>query len=186
MIKKFLDSLYFKLEVFFSRISFLSWAYIKFHELSVKKEIELAGLSQDDKILHIGCGAIPYTSIVLARKTNACITGIDNKSQIVDVANVYLKKHNLLDKITIERGDGNTYDASKFDTIIISYGIACPDTVLKHVISSIKDGAKIVLRRSAEEKNGYIDLIVKDFSVCSKKLLLTQNSTLIIKKNQTR
>jgi len=185
LIKELLDSLYFKFEVFSSNVSFFSCIYIKFHEPSVKKEIKLADLLQDDKILHIGCGAIPYTAIVLAKKTNAHITCIDNKHQTIDVANVYLKKHNLLDKITIEHGEGTTYDVSKFDTVVISYGISCQDLVLKHVLSSIKKGAKIVLRRYTAEKNEYIDSIVKDFSVCNKKLLLTQNS-IIIKKNQTQ
>lgn len=185
MIKELFDSLYLKFEVFSSHISLFSWAYTKFHESSVKKEIKLANLSRDDKIIHIGCGAIPYTAAVLAKKTNAYITGIDSKHQTIDIANVYLKKHNLLDKITIEHGDGTTYDVSKFDTVIISYGISRQDLVLRHVLSSIKKGAKIVLRSSTAEKNDYIDSVVKNLSVCNKKLLLTQNSIVIIK-NQTQ
>lgn len=183
MIKKLLDYLYSKYEILSTRVSFFAWVYIKFHERSVKKEIKMIGLSQTDNVLHIGCGAIPYTSIILSKETNAKITGIDKKPGVVDVANYHLRKHNLLDKITIEYGKGDSYDVSKFNIVIISYGISSQDVVLKHVMGSTKKGTKIILRRFAAEKNDYIDSIVKTSSVCSKRLLLTQNSILIVKKD---
>ena len=182
MIKKLFDYLYYSFEFFSKYIPFFVMSYIKFHEFSVIKEIEMSNLSSSDRILHIGCGAIPYTSIVLSREINSNIVGIDCNPHVVDIANDYLKRYNLSDMIKIEMGDGKTYDVSGFDSIILSYGVDGQDLVLKHVIDSMKNGARLILRRSTTECNIYIDYIVKEFSVCSIRLLLTQESILIVKK----
>ena len=156
--------------------------YIKFHEFSVKKEIEMSDLSPSDRILHIGCGAIPYTSIIISRKTGAEIYGIDCDPRVVKIATDHLKRYNLSNLVKIEIGDGETYNFSDFDVIILSYGIDCQDSVLRHAIGSMKSGTRIILRRSSTEKNEYIDSIVKEFSVYSIRMLLTQESILIVKK----
>ncbi|MHA1193000.1 MAG: class I SAM-dependent methyltransferase [Promethearchaeota archaeon] len=185
MIKKFLDYLYYSFEIFSNYIPFLAKLYIKFHAPSVKKEIKMLNLSSSDRILHIGCGAIPYTSIGISREIDAEIVGIDCNPRVVDIATDYLKRYNLSNMVKIEIGDGKTYSISGFDVIILSYGIDGQDLVLRHAIDSMKKGARIILRRFTTERDNYIDSIVKEFSVCSIKLLLTQESILIVKKTQT-
>ena len=185
MIKEVLDHLYCTFEIFSNNIPFFAKLYIKFHKSSVKKEIEMLNLLSSDKILHIGCGAIPYTSIVLSREVNSKIVGIDYNPHVVGIANDYLKRYNLSNMVKIEIGDGKTYSISGFDVIILSYGIDGQDLVLRHAIDSMEKGARIILRRFTTERDNYIDSIVKEFSVCSIKLLLTQESILIVKKTQT-
>ncbi|MCK5031862.1 MAG: hypothetical protein KAR64_10385, partial [Thermoplasmatales archaeon] len=58
------------------------------------------------------------------------------------------------------------------------------DLVLRHIIDSMKNGARLILRRSTTECNSYIDSIVKEFSICSIRLLLTQESVLIVKRHK--
>jgi len=183
MIKEVLNHLYYKFEIFFNHIPLFAKLYIKFHESSVKKEIDMSNLSSSDKILHIGCGAIPYTSIILSREVNPKIVGIDCNPHVVNIANDYLKKYNLSDMIKIEIGDGKTYDVSVFDIIILSYGVDGHDLVLNHVIDSMKNDARIILRKSTTERNNYVDSIVREFSICSNRLLLTQESVLIVKRH---
>ena len=182
MIKKLFDYLYYSFELFSNHIPFFAKLYIKFHESSVKKEIEMSNLSPPDRILHIGCGAIPYTSILVSRKIGAKIVGIDCDPRVVNIATDYLKRYNLSNMVKIEIGDGKTYNVSDFDVVILSYGIDSQDLVLRHTIDSMKEGARIILRRPSTEKDGYIDSIVKEFSVCSIRMLLTQESILIVKK----
>ena len=104
MMKKFLDHLYYMYEFLSSHIPFLAKLYIIFHESSVKKEIEMAHISSSDKILHIGCGAIPYTSIVISKETNAKVTGIDHKQSVVDAAANFIHSHRLSNEVTIQHG----------------------------------------------------------------------------------
>ncbi len=184
MMKKFLDTLYYMYELLSNYIPLLAKLYIVFHESSVKKEIEMAHISSLDKILHIGCGAIPYTSIVISRETNAKVVGIDHKSRVVDSSTKFIRSHHLSDKITIQRGVGGSYNVSEFNVIIISYGITNQDVVLKCVLKSAKKDTKIILRRSTANYDSYIDSMVDNFAISRKRMLLTQESILIIKKNQ--
>jgi protein-L-isoaspartate O-methyltransferase len=183
MIKKLLDKLYFKFEVLCYYIPFFSKLYIGFHRLSVIKEIKMLNLLSSDKVLHIGCGAIPYTMIIISNEIGSEIVGIDQKKQIINFADYFLKKYNISKNVKIENGNGKTYNVADFDVIIISYGIDDQDLVLKHVFESMKDSTKTILRKSISEKNEYINVIIRNHSFDSIRSLLTQNSVLIKKNN---
>lgn len=182
MIKGFLDYLYSIFEDLSYRIPHLASIYIKFHEYSVKKEIELVDLSSNEKILHIGCGAIPYTCIILSKYIESKIEGIDNDKIIVEKSKRYIEKNGLTDLIQIKEGDGTTYDVSCFDIIILSYGVANHEKVLQNIINKIDKGKKILLRMSSTQKKEQIMSNIKKYSIKQIKLLLTQESYLLIKK----
>lgn len=180
MIKKILDWLYFIFEIIAHNNMFLTKIYIKFHENSVKKEIQMAGLKKQDKILHIGCGAIPYSLIIFSDVLNANITGIDHNQKVVDNAKNLIKKFNKYESIQINQADGVKYDISSFNVIILSYGINHHDLVLKHILDSACKGSKIIIRNSTVEKNEYIDKIIERYSKKKIRLLLTQESILLV------
>ena len=181
MFKKFLDQLYNIYEIIFTNISFFSFLYLKFHESSVKKEIKMAEISKSDKILHIGCGAIPYSLIIISNEINAEIIGIDNQPRSIVLANKLLKRYKLSNKIQIKEGSGETYNVSNFDLILISYGVGNTEMILKNVFNNLKKDGKILLRYSTIEKNDYIDSVIQKYSIKKIKLLLTQESILIVK-----
>ena len=85
-----------------------------------KREYKTFGLSQDKKVLHIGCGAYPMTEITLAKLFGIEVTGIDKNPRAVKLAEEFIHKYKLDDKINIEHGDGVNYPANNFDVIIIS------------------------------------------------------------------
>jgi len=184
MFKKFLDRIYYIYEIISTNISFFSFLYLKFHEPAVKKEIKMADISKSDKILHIGCGAIPYTSIIISEEHDGEITGIDNQLRSITLANKLLNRLNLSKKIHIEIGAGETYNISNFDVIIMSYGIGKPEMVLRNVFENLKKDGKIILRIPITKKNDYIDSIIQKNSIKKIGLLLTQESVLIVKKDQ--
>ena len=53
------------------------------------------GLTKNDKILHIGCGAYPLTAITIAEQIGAKIVGIDKKFKNVRRAEIIVNKKNL-------------------------------------------------------------------------------------------
>jgi len=181
MFKKLLDRLYNIYEIIFTNMSFFSFLYLKFHEPSVKKEIKMADISKSDKILHIGCGAIPYTAVIVSKELNTEITGIDNQARSINLAKKFLIKHKIHNKIHVEKESGETYNVSNFDIILISYGIGDIEAVLKNVFDNLKNNGKIILRKPITEENEYINSIIEKYSIKKIKLLLTQESILIIK-----
>lgn len=179
MFKKFLDQLYYIYEIIFTNISFFSFLYMKFHEPSVKKEITMAEIQPSDKILHIGCGAIPYSLIIFSKETHTQITGIDNQTRSITSAKKFIADHR---NIHVEQASGETYNVSAFDVILISYGVGDIETVLKNTLQHLKDNGKIILRKPITETTKYIDSVIGKYSIKKRKLLLSQESFLITKK----
>jgi precorrin-6B methylase 2 len=111
-----------------------------------KKEREAFDISNDKKILHIGCGAYPITAMTLAKINNAKIVGIDRRQKVIELARSVVKEKNLYAKVTIEQGDGTNYHVEEFDTIIIS-GCAFPkQQILEHIFENAKSHSKIIFR----------------------------------------
>ena len=102
IIKKTLDYVYYFTEILFYRIPFMAKLYIRLHTPAVKKEIALSNISESDKVLHIGCGAIPYTAKIIAQEKKVKVVGIDNKTKIVNMATNFIKKYPCSDFIKIE------------------------------------------------------------------------------------
>jgi protein-L-isoaspartate O-methyltransferase len=181
MFKTLFDYLYSTFEIITHQISFIATLYLKFHEPSVKIELKLAHISPSDKVLHIGCGAIPYTCIILAKHNITHIVGIDNVPAIVDFANEYLTQRGLYDRINIKLGDGTNFDIHKFDVIIISHGVLNQKAVVQHVLNTMRPDTRLLLRKSTIQKKTDIDSIVKYRAVRRRRLLLTQESILLVK-----
>ena len=51
--------------------------YINYYDDIIDHEINIADISKSSKTVHIGCGPIPSSSILLAQKTNGYVLGID-------------------------------------------------------------------------------------------------------------
>jgi len=151
---------------------------MKFHAPSVKKEIAMVGLSPTDTVLHIGCGAIPYSLIIISKETHAHVTGIDNQPRSVAKAKQFVASHQ---NIHVEQASGETYDVSAFDVILISYGIGNIEAVLKNALGKLKNNGKIILRKPITETTEYINTVLHTYSKKKRKLLLTQESYLLMK-----
>ena len=186
MIKKILDLLYnvFELSAIYFPIG--AKLYLKFHKNSVKKEIEMLDISSSDKVVHIGCGSVPYTCIILTDYDLAEIVGIDkNKTAAINAKNI-LEKFNLTDRVKIEQGSGIDYDVSRYDIVILSYGINETILVLKHVLSSMGKNTKILFRKPSNKTPVELRSIIDEMSVRRKKLLLNQESILLMKKQYNK
>jgi precorrin-6B methylase 2 len=152
---------------------------MKLHEPSVKKEIAMADLSPTDTVLHIGCGAIPYSLIIISKETHTHVTGIDNQLQSIAKAKQFLTGYQ---NIHVEQASGETYDVSAFDVILISYGIGNIEAVLKNALEKLKNNGKIILRKPITETTEYINTVLNTYTKKKRKLLLTQETYLLMKK----
>ncbi len=182
MFKTFLDRLYYSYEMLVYHIPFFAAAYIRFHAPSVHKELSLLQLHIEStaRVLHIGCGSIPYTSLFIAQKTGAHVTGIDHNPSVVKNAVQVLHRYPQSSNISIIQGEGTTYDVSSFDIIIISYGITDQERIVRHVLSSSTPGTRILVRTSTAKQNASLMTSLQPLLVDRVHLLLTQESLLVI------
>lgn len=136
-----LESLSFKLPIF-ARL------YNKYYGYAVKKEIQLADITSSDKILHIGGGILPATSVVITQETNASVTCIDNIRKSLHLASQYIEEMGLSDSIKLDYGDGTTYPVENFTAIFISLGVHPREAVFNHVFRSVKSGTRVIFRET--------------------------------------
>lgn len=110
------------------------------------KEIKMANVSSKDKVLHLGCGFLPTTSILIAEEINAKVVGIDNNRNSIRFAKKFIEKYGLSDLVKIEYGDGMDYSVHDFDVIFIAINVWPFDSILWHLSSQIKKDARIICR----------------------------------------
>jgi precorrin-6B methylase 2 len=114
------------------------------------EEINLASISESDSIVHIGCGSVPASSILIAQKKNAKVIGIDKDINAVKNADLCVKKIGLNEKIKIRHSEASDFDFYNFDVILISQGITLNDIFLKN-LSKISKNTRIIFRTFSSE-----------------------------------
>ncbi len=60
------------------------------------KEIKMAKITSQDKVLLIGCGILPSETVLIAQQTKARIIGIDNSIKACNIAQSYVQKKYLI------------------------------------------------------------------------------------------
>jgi len=147
----------------------------------VDNEINLAGISKDNKVLHIGCGSIPASSILLAKKSGNQVTGIDIDARSVNQAKLCVLKSGVSDKVQIIKADAKNFSIDKFDIIIISQGIKKYKNVLEHIAKSMKSDAQVIFRSSSLPGGDLTknDLFLKDLFKVVKIVSQKKNALLI-------
>lgn len=138
--------------------------YLDFYENMVENEIKLAKICKDDKILHIGCGSIPATSILLVKKTNANVVAIDRDLESVEQAKTLLSKIDLSDKIRVMHADALDFSMKDFNLIIVSQGIQPRDIALKKIAKNIDKKTRVIYRSNStyDRRLAQGDMFLKD------------------------
>ena len=120
--------------------------FIKCRKPAVLKEIKRTKITSQDRVLVIGCGIFPSTSIIIADESNAQVTAIDNNMNAIHLARSYLSKKKLDKNIFIEYEEGSTYQSQNFDVVIIAINVWPIDYILHHLAQNMKSGARLICR----------------------------------------
>jgi len=180
-LKKIIDWGFIFSEKVIVKLDKLYFIYFNFYDEMIKNEIILADISREKKILHIGCGSIPATSILLIKKIGVQVTGIDKNPRSVDQARLCVLKTGVSDKIKILDGDAKIFPVETFDIIIVSQGVKPIKEILEHIAKSMKDDAYVIFRTSSSP-NGEIDknnLFIRDIFIIDKVIAQKKYALLI-------
>jgi len=127
-----------------SKISILEYLYKKLFKALVEKEIKEANINCSDKVLNLGCGATPYTALIIAQQTNAEVVAIDNDPVAVKHASNYINRKNSPVKIVC--ADAKNFPIEQFDVIVASHGIVPKEIILNNIYASMKKGSRLIFR----------------------------------------
>lgn len=129
--------------------------YMRFYEKMVNDEIKIANISKEKKVLHIGSGPVPATLLIISRKTNADLTGIDIDEKSVEKSKIILKKHYASLDIKIIKKDGVDLDFKDYDIILISDGVTNINQILKNIYKSADKKTQIIFRKTISDKENF-------------------------------
>ena len=180
-LKKFIDLGFIVVEKILVKFQKLYPLYFDFYGEMTENEINLANISEDDIILHIGGGPIPATSILLAKKSGARVTSIDNNLRSVKQAISCVLESGVADKVQIQYAEANSFPVDNFDVIIISQGIRPYKELLQHISKSMRYDARVIFRTSTSPSGEIVqnDLFLKDIFKISKIVAQKKNALLI-------
>jgi protein-L-isoaspartate O-methyltransferase len=149
-------------EIVAARVSLLSEIYVRIFGLRVPQEISSLKISKCDKVLQIGCGAIPYTAEIIAKITGARVVAIDNDPRMVSMARDYLKRKGVKN-VKVLCGDGIKFPLKNFTVIYVSLGVYPLGPILKKIVRE-GQGKRVIFRTSTNplgriyNKSAYINI----------------------------
>lgn len=159
ILKKFADIFFIFYEKIALKFDYFLYLYLKYYEDMIKSEINLISISKSDKVIHVGCGSIPASSILISQKTGANVIGIDKNKKAVMNAKFCINKLNLSDKIEIKNYLASDFLFYDFDVIVISQGIKPVDMFLRYLSKKVSKNSRIILRTFS---NKYGNLLKSD------------------------
>lgn len=159
-----------KLECLAARSKVVYNVLSMYYRRIVSKEIRLADIHEDDRILCVGGGPCPFSGILLHERTKAHVTIIDIDEHCVEVSRQLVKKLGYEDFIEILHGDGSDICPENYTVIHMAVQVCPLDKVFSSIRQKCRLGSKILVRipkKHMSHTYNISDLAV--FNACSGK-----------------
>lgn len=147
----------------FCKSDFLVKLYGLYYKNIVKNEVELAGITDDDRVLCVGGGPIPSTAIEMATQTDARVHVIDIDSNAVESARETVSRLGLHHKISVDQGRGEEVDIAPFNVIHVALQVSPKEDVLEHIWSKSKAGDRIIVRMPKKKLRPFYSTLTDNF-----------------------
>ncbi len=137
-----------RLEILAVRFSFISSLYSRlFYKDMLEKEFALADMQEGAAVLHIGCGAYPYTALYLAEK-GCLVDACDCSSEAIENAQKLVEGKNCSAKINLFARNGKVIDCSSYDAVWVSLNIYPKRRVILQALKKLKPEGKLIYRNN--------------------------------------
>lgn len=154
-LKNLMDFFYVIFEKISIEFEILYSNYINMYEELVEKELNLLNIKKDDKILVIGCGSLPATSILIAQKTNNSVHCIDIDKKAISKARFLTKKIGIKN-MSFDAVDGISSKVDDYDIIFLLYGVKKQKEMINYLSSNMKNNSYIIFRTTEESLHNQV------------------------------
>jgi hypothetical protein len=124
----------------------LTWLYSRPYRGIIENEISLARINQDDTILNIGCGAVPFTALFLATLTGARVLAVDIDPRAAGLAEKCVQNSGLAHRIKVLQGDGSKPLGAEFTASLVALQAAPKNMILNVLKKTALPGARFIFR----------------------------------------
>ncbi len=125
---------------------FASWYGRRFYGGMVGRELQLAAIRPGGRVLHIGCGPYPFTSLALARH-GFTVLAVDSDPAAIRAARRAAAASGLGHRLQFQQARGQDCSCSGFDAIWVSLHVSPQDQVLSHCLQSMDPTCRLVFRQ---------------------------------------
>lgn len=125
-----------------------NWLYLRSYRRAIARELDLLRPDAGDTILNVGCGAAPFTAILLARGCEARVTALDRDPAAVASARRLVQRLGLERQIEVVLGDFPAV-APTFTAAVVALQVTPKLEVLRGLAQAAPPTTRIVMRRSA-------------------------------------
>jgi len=130
----------------------------------VRREVNLAKVCEDDTVLNIGCGALPFTAVYITKITGARVTAIDKDKKALGAAQKITKSLNLEDKITLWYGNAaDQVPDNGYSKAFVALQVEPKKEVLNNVLKN--SNPDVVVREPRERFKEIYDCLPQNFNV---------------------
>ena len=114
----------------------------------VQNEIGLARIAAADRVLNIGCGAIPFTAMLIARLTGARVVAVDRDPQAAPLAQACVRQAGLasLVRIVVSDGSRSAWAPHGFDVAVVALQAEPKAGILSSLLDSGQGPSRVVAR----------------------------------------
>jgi protein-L-isoaspartate O-methyltransferase len=161
--------------------------YMKNYKRIIEREIDLADITKNDKVLHIGSGSVPFTAIHVNQMTDAHVVSIDIDSSAIKLSKRAIKVSKLKKNVVLKKGNGINFPLKQFTVIIISLQAQPKKEILNHIWHNGKKDVRIVIRNPCQAYKDVYDKGIEPFS-CIKKVtqpMITFNHSTLLSRDKS-
>ncbi|NLM03681.1 MAG: hypothetical protein GX214_01505 [Clostridiales bacterium] len=152
------------LERVLSRVPISNVFFSYYYKDIVDEEIEIAKITNKDRVLCIGGGPIPATALRIAKMTGAYVDVVDIDPMAIEYSKRFVKKIKMDDAINIFKGNGEKIDPNNYTVIHIARQAQPHVEILKNILHRSSVGTKILLRSSKQCFQDIFDAIYETFA----------------------
>ncbi|MFO8133376.1 MAG: class I SAM-dependent methyltransferase [Thermoplasmatota archaeon] len=127
--------------------TFIGNVYTAFFRQMTVNEFQMADIRPGHRILHVGCGSVPNTLLILAEAYEASYVGLDRDPTAVARARSMVRRYGLDAQVAIKEGDALSVDYAGFDIIVLSLGVEPREDILAAMRNGMDSRAKVVARK---------------------------------------
>jgi len=147
-------------------VSILAKLYSNHYSRVIEKEIKLAGITSNDRVLNVGCGGIPFTAIAIARHTGASVFAIDCDKEAVEAANRCIELFGMQDQVTAACIDGTAKIPFDYSVALVALQAEPKLAILKNLFLQARQDARLIFRKPRPELAHHYDLLPEKPEPC--------------------